>query len=99
MSEKLNILINWVKNISKQAHINSEREHTRLINAISIIDESVPLRKYKIDAHNKPVLAGALLSVSDCVDPYGNNPANICAERQTKFYKADFFTNTLDMTP
>ena len=27
------------------------------------------------------------------------NPANICAERQTKFYKADFFTNTLDMTP
>ena len=30
---------------------------------------------------------------------YGYNPANICAERQTKFYKADFFTNTLDMTP
>ena len=72
MSEKLNILINWVENISKQAHINSEREHTRLINAISVIDESVPLRKYKIDAHNKPVLAGALLSVSECVDPYGN---------------------------
>ena len=28
-----------------------------------------------------------------------SNPANICTERQTKTYKADFFTNTLDMPP
>ena len=37
------------------------------------------------------------------LNSFGNalyiNPANICAERQTKFYKADFFTNTLNMTP
>ena len=90
MSGKLNILINWVKNVSKQAHINSEREHTRLINAISIIDESVPLRKYKIDAHNKPVLAGALLSVSDCVDPYGNGPVAVHLQKNELLKKKSF---------
>ena len=66
MSQKLDILMNWVEALSIQAHRDSEGEHSRLINAIRVIDESVPLRKYKIDAHNKPVLAGALLSVSVC---------------------------------
>ena len=37
------------------------------------------------------------------VDSLSYNPANIYVnngtERQTKFYKADFFTNTLDMIP